>query len=101
MRRSGRSSPATAGIPAREGAASQSRAPGSVPAPARGMAPPALRRLRHGGPMTALQRATTIRLVQMLAGESKEEAARYLAFPKPCYQLAKIVITSRELPRWC
>jgi hypothetical protein len=51
--------------------------------------------------MTALQRATTIRLVQMLAGESKEEAARYLAFPKPCYQLAKIVITSRELPRWC
>jgi TniQ len=34
-------------------------------------------------PMTALQRATTTRLVQMLAGGSKEEAARYLGFPKP------------------
>jgi hypothetical protein len=33
-------------------------------------------------PMATLQRATTVRLVQMLAGGSKDEAARYLGFPK-------------------
>ena len=33
-------------------------------------------------PMDALQRATTIRLVQMLAGGSKDDAAVYLGFPK-------------------
>ena len=33
--------------------------------------------------MDVLQRATTVRLVQMLAGGSKEQAARYLGFPKP------------------
>ena len=36
-----------------------------------------------GAPATAdLQRATTIRLVQLLAGGSKDGAARYLGFPK-------------------
>jgi TniQ len=33
-------------------------------------------------PTDALQRATTIRLVQMLAGGSKDDAAIYLGFPK-------------------
>jgi hypothetical protein len=46
------------------------------------VAPSAFRQLRRGVPMATLQRATTIRLVQMLAGGSKDEAARYLGFPE-------------------